>query len=183
MPTDLRMGIPAPTANFDGLTVTFTEMQRKAAINSPYQFDRDARELEDRLEAQPQRFAMLGINDDSNNLVVWVMSQFSGPLNTWWLNRKQQYAIPYSFNTLVEEIRKTSMLPKIRDDAIKVVLGLAQGNLSYADYTLLFNDLLRRSRQPLTHDLNSVKFSGGLANFQLYTQAKSHRSQQKDYTF
>jgi hypothetical protein len=46
-PTDLRMGIPAPTTNFDGLTVTLIETQRKAANNSRYQSRRDARELED----------------------------------------------------------------------------------------------------------------------------------------
>jgi hypothetical protein len=36
-PTDLRMGVPAPTTNFVGLTVTLTETQRKVAINAPYQ--------------------------------------------------------------------------------------------------------------------------------------------------
>jgi hypothetical protein len=30
-PTDLRMGAPIPTTNFDGLPVTLTETQRKAA--------------------------------------------------------------------------------------------------------------------------------------------------------
>jgi hypothetical protein len=78
---------------------------------------------------------MLEINDDSYNVVVWVASMLFGPLNNWWLNRKQQSTIPDSFNTLVEEIRKTSMLPNIRDDAIDAVLGLTQGNWSYVDYT------------------------------------------------
>jgi hypothetical protein len=50
-PTDLRMGVPAPTTNFTGLTVTLTETPRKAAINSRYQYGRDARELEDWFEA------------------------------------------------------------------------------------------------------------------------------------
>jgi hypothetical protein len=36
-PTDLRMGVPAPTTNFDGLPITLTETQRKTAINSRYQ--------------------------------------------------------------------------------------------------------------------------------------------------
>jgi hypothetical protein len=76
-PTDLRMGVPAPTTNFVGLTVTLTKTQRKAAIYSSYKSGRDARELEDLLEAQPQRFAMLGINADSYNVVVWVTSQLS----------------------------------------------------------------------------------------------------------
>jgi hypothetical protein len=75
-PTDLRRGIPAPTTSIDDLTVTFTETPRKAAINSRYRSDRDARELEDMLEAQPQRLAMLGINTDSYNAIVWVTSQF-----------------------------------------------------------------------------------------------------------
>jgi hypothetical protein len=76
---------------------------------------------------------MLGINADSYNSVVWVTPHFFGPLSIWWLNRKQELAIPYSFDTLVEEIRKTSLLPNIRDDAINPLLGLAQSNLSYAD--------------------------------------------------
>jgi hypothetical protein len=37
MPTELHMGIPAPTTNFFGLSVTFIETQRKAAINDLYQ--------------------------------------------------------------------------------------------------------------------------------------------------
>jgi hypothetical protein len=77
------MGNPAPTTNFLGMTVTLTEMQRKAAINSRYKSCRGARELEAWLEAQPQRFAMLGVNTDSYSSVVWVTSQFFGPRNNW----------------------------------------------------------------------------------------------------
>jgi hypothetical protein len=40
----------------------------------------------------------------------------------------------------VAEIRKTSLLPNIRDDAINALLGLTQGSLSYANYAQLFND-------------------------------------------
>jgi hypothetical protein len=129
------MGVPALTTNFDGLTVTLTETLRKAANNSRYQSCRDACELEDWLEAESQRFAMLGINAASYNVVMWITSQFSGPLNSLWLNRKRQSTIPDSFDTLVEEICKTSLLPNIRDDAINTLLGLTQGNLSYADFT------------------------------------------------
>jgi hypothetical protein len=96
---------------------------------------------------------MLGNNADSHNVVVWVTSQFFGPLTSWWLNRKQLSTTMDSFYTLVYEIRKTSLLPHIRDDAINALLGLTQGNLSYVDYTQLFNDFLRRSRQLLTYDI------------------------------
>jgi 8-oxo-dGTP pyrophosphatase MutT (NUDIX family) len=89
-PTDLRVGMPMPTRNMDGLPVTFTETQRQAAINSPLQYGRDANELEDWLEAQPHRFLVLGITADSYDSVIWVTSQFSGHLNGWWLNRKTQ---------------------------------------------------------------------------------------------
>jgi hypothetical protein len=75
--TDLCMGIPAHTTNFVGLTVTLRETRVKAPIDSPYKSSRDARELEDWLEAQPQRFAMLGIDADSYNVVVWVTSEFA----------------------------------------------------------------------------------------------------------
>jgi hypothetical protein len=69
-PTDLRMGVPAPTTNFVGLKATLIETQRQVAVSSRYKSDRDARELEDLLEAQPQRFAMLGMNANSYNAVV-----------------------------------------------------------------------------------------------------------------
>jgi hypothetical protein len=64
-PTDLRVGMPMPTRNLAGLPVTLTETQRKAAINSPFQSSGNARDLEDWLEAQPQRFLLLGITADS----------------------------------------------------------------------------------------------------------------------
>jgi hypothetical protein len=67
------------------------------------------------------------------------------------------------------EIRKTSMLPNIRDGEINAMLGLTQGNLSYATYAQMFNDFLRRSRQPLTDDLQCVRFINGLTNFHLRT--------------
>jgi hypothetical protein len=87
-PTDLRMGVPAPTTNFDGLSITLIEMQRKAAIISTYQTCQDARALEGWLEARPQRFAMVGINANSYNAIVWIASQSYGPLNILWVSRK-----------------------------------------------------------------------------------------------
>jgi hypothetical protein len=66
-----------PTQNLAGLPVTLTETQRKAAINPPLQNGREANELEDWLEAKPQRFLMLGITADSYDSDIWVTSQFS----------------------------------------------------------------------------------------------------------
>jgi hypothetical protein len=74
------------------------------------------------------------------------------------------------------------MLPNIRDGANSTLIGLTQGNLVYVALTLLFNDFLRRFRQHLTYDLQCVRFIGGLANFQLKTQAKSRPSQDRGYT-
>jgi hypothetical protein len=68
------------------------------------------------------------------------------------------------------------MLPNIQDDAINALLEITKGNMSYATYTQHFNDFLRRSRQHMTPDLQCVRFIDGLANFQVKTQAKSHRS-------
>jgi hypothetical protein len=65
IPTDLRVGMPMPTRNLAGLPVTLTETQRKAANDSPFQSGGNARDLEDKLEAQPQRFLLLGITADS----------------------------------------------------------------------------------------------------------------------
>jgi hypothetical protein len=81
------------------------------------------------------------------------------------------------FQPLLTHWWKTSLLPNIRDDAIKALLGITQGNMSYAAYIQQFNDFLRRSRQNLTDDLQCVRFMNGLANFQILTQSKSCRSQ------
>jgi hypothetical protein len=69
-PTDLRVGIPMPTRNLAGLRVTLTETQRKTAINSPFKSGGSARNLEDWLEAQTQRFLLLGITADSYDSVI-----------------------------------------------------------------------------------------------------------------
>jgi hypothetical protein len=87
-----------------------------------------------------------------------------------------QAAIPSTFDLLVAELRKTTFLPNIQDDAIKAMLNLTQGSTSYALYTKQFNDFLRRSRQNLIADVQCVRFINGRANFALKTQAKSHRS-------
>jgi hypothetical protein len=90
-----------------------------------------ARKLEDWLEIQPLRFVMLGISADSYNVVMWATSQFSRPMNKWWLNRKRQASTPQTFESLVTEIRRTSLIANIRydvrDDAINAMLGLTQG--------------------------------------------------------
>jgi hypothetical protein len=65
------VGMPMPIRNLAGLHVTLTETQRKAAIVSPFQSGNNARELEDWLEAQPQRL-LLGITADSYDLVIWL---------------------------------------------------------------------------------------------------------------
>jgi hypothetical protein len=158
--------------------VTLTETQRKAAINSPLESGPDANELEDWLEAQPQRFLMLGITADTYDSVIWVTSQFSRHLNGWWLNRKTQAAIPSTYDLLVAELRKTTFLPNIQDEAINALLNLTQTHImSYALYTKQYNDFLRRSRQNLTHYVQCVRFMNGLGNFTLKNQAKSHRAQ------
>jgi hypothetical protein len=66
-----------PTTNLSGLPLTLTETQRKASVNSPFQSGEDAREYEDWLESQPQRFLLLGITADSYDSFTWVTSQFS----------------------------------------------------------------------------------------------------------
>jgi hypothetical protein len=77
---------------------------------------------------------------------------------------------------LVAELRKTTFLPNIQDDAINALLNLTQGSMSYAIYTQQCNDFLRRSRQKLTANVQCVRFINGIANFELKTRAKSHRS-------
>jgi cytochrome P450 len=123
-PTNLRMGVPAPITNFDDMSAAPTETHCKAAINAPYQSRQDARKLEEWLKMQPQRLLMMGMNPDTYNVVVWVTSQFSGALNSWWLNRKTQATISDTFDSLITKIRKTSMLPNIIHDAITDMLPI-----------------------------------------------------------
>jgi hypothetical protein len=144
-PNDLRVGTPMPMRNLAGLPVTLTETRRKASINSPFQSGENARNLEDWLEAQPQRFLLLGITADSYDSVIWITSQFSGHLNGWWLNRKVQAAIPSTFDLLVAELRKTTFLPNIQDDAINALLNFMQGGMSYALYTKHFTSVASES--------------------------------------
>jgi hypothetical protein len=80
-PSDLRMGLPTPTTNCVGLRVILTETSR--SINATYQSGQDVRMLEDWMDMQPQRFVMLWINADAYNVVVWIASQFFGPLSIW----------------------------------------------------------------------------------------------------
>jgi hypothetical protein len=49
--------------------------------------------------------------------------------------------------------------------------------MGYASYTKQYNDYLRRSREPLTADVQCVRFINGLANEELKNLAKSHRAQ------
>jgi hypothetical protein len=121
---------------------------------------------------------MLGITANSYDAVFWVTSQFSGHLGGWWLNRKNQPPIPSTYNELVEELRKSTFLPNIQDDAINALMNFMQSNtMSYALYTKQYNDYLRRSRQDLTAEVQCVRFINGLASDALKKLAKSHRAQ------
>jgi hypothetical protein len=51
-------------------------------------------------------------------------------VNGWWLNRKVQASISSTFGMLVAELRKTTFLPNIQDDAINFMLNLTQGSMS-----------------------------------------------------
>jgi hypothetical protein len=110
--TDLRVGTPIPTTNLDDLPVTLTETPRKAEVNAPFHSAKDFRELEDWLEAQPQRFPLLGITVDSYDSVILVTSQFYGHMNGRWLNRKPQASILATFDQLVADLRKTTFPPQ-----------------------------------------------------------------------
>jgi uncharacterized membrane protein YgcG len=94
------------------------------------------------------------------------------------LNRKTQPPIPATYTELVTELRNSTFLPNIKDDAINSLLSFAQSStMSYALYTKQYNDYLRQSREPLSADIQCVRFINGLANSSLKNQAKSHRAQ------
>jgi hypothetical protein len=60
-------------------TLPLLRLSERQRFYSKFMYGRDLRELEDWLEAQPQRFVLLGITNDSYDAVIWVTSQFSGP--------------------------------------------------------------------------------------------------------
>jgi hypothetical protein len=98
-PTDLRMLVQPLVINFVGLSVTINETQRNAAIQYVAQNGREARNIKDWLETQPQRFAMLGIIHVSYNAVMWATSEFHGSLNSWLHNRKTHGSIIGTFDS------------------------------------------------------------------------------------
>jgi hypothetical protein len=76
-----------------------------------------------------------------------------------------------SYDTLVTETRKTSLLPNIRDDASSALFGFTQGFVSYASYTQLFNDFSPEVSTASYGHLTVLSLHYGMANFQLHTQA------------
>jgi hypothetical protein len=76
MPTDIRKRVLVPFTNYVGL-ISLTMTPRKAAAQSPLQNIREARQLEDWLETQPQLISTMDTNPDSYNAVLWVTTWFS----------------------------------------------------------------------------------------------------------
>jgi hypothetical protein len=97
------------------------------------------------------------------------------------LNRKTQGSLPITFDARVTEIRKTSTLLNIRDDANKSMIDMFFTKVDElcVQHTMQFNDSLHMSRQPLTDAIQYVRSISELAGFELPTQGKSHPSQQK----
>jgi hypothetical protein len=48
-------------------------------------------------------------------------------MNIWRLHRKQQSTTPYTFDSLVIEIRKTSLVHSILDESITTLIQLTKG--------------------------------------------------------
>jgi hypothetical protein len=78
-PTDLRVETPMPTTDLADLLVTLTGTQRKAAVNSPFQSGKDPRELENWLEAQPQRFFCSELRLTLTTQLIWLLHSFLDP--------------------------------------------------------------------------------------------------------
>jgi hypothetical protein len=116
------MGAHAPATNFGGLHVTLTDTQRNVAIDSKFQSIQDLNHANLKNGSRHNR----NVSSCSELLLIltydalkWVTSQFYGPLNIWWLNRKQRAAIPATFDLLVAELRNLY----IQNRLILVVCG------------------------------------------------------------
>jgi hypothetical protein len=76
---------------------------------------------------------------------------------------EKQAAIHATFDLLVAELRKTSMLPNIQDNVINAPLSLTQGSMRYALYTQQFNDFLRFTGLVSSLQLKSSVFGSSMA--------------------
>jgi hypothetical protein len=83
---------------------------------------------------------------------------------------------------MVTKIRKTSMLPKIRDDAIILLFAVRKrGSRRYADYTKQFYHFLRRYRQALTDYFQCVRSINDMGHFSLRLKLSSTFHKQKGF--
>jgi hypothetical protein len=136
---DLRMGVPAPTTKFAGMSVTPTETQRKASVNVPYQSGQDARKSEAWSEMQPRRF-LCRASIPTRTTVLCGLRRSSPALRTIGDSTVRHGQLFHTRSTLWLHrfVRRLCMLSNIIDDDITDMLLLAQGSRTYATYTQQF---------------------------------------------
>jgi hypothetical protein len=69
--TDIRMRMPPPTTEFDGLHVTLVVNQPKVKILDRMELAQG--DLKDWLDFLPQQFLMLGLVPDTCSAVIWLL--------------------------------------------------------------------------------------------------------------
>jgi hypothetical protein len=75
---------------------------------------------------------MLGLEPDTYNTVIWVMSQFGGSVAlNWWLNTKTRGHVPQTFTELFEALKKTTFLPSIRDNVMNSMMAINHVNMTF----------------------------------------------------
>jgi hypothetical protein len=77
---------------------------------------------------------------------------------------------------LVGALKKTALLPNIRDNAINSLMALKEGNKSFHKCTITLNDFERHFKYSMNDDIMCNRFIHGMANATLKTLAMSHRA-------
>jgi hypothetical protein len=88
------MRVLPSTSDFDGLHVTMHGNQPNANVQGSRHGGANPRDLEDCLEFQTQRVVVLTLDPDTYGAVIWVISQFGGPMLNLWLNAKTRGQVP-----------------------------------------------------------------------------------------
>jgi hypothetical protein len=122
---------------------------------------------------------MLGLDYDTytTRSYIWVTYQFGGQVLNSWLNAKTRGQVPRTFATLVEALKKKTLLPNILDNAINSLMALNQaGKKSVQKYTMKLNDFERRSKADMNYnDVLCNRSITKVANVTLKTHAMPHR--------
>jgi hypothetical protein len=92
-----------------------------------------------------------------------------------WVDAKARDQAPRSFTEPVEALKKTTLLPNIRDNSMNSMMALNQAGKPFQEYPRLLNDFERRLKADMNDGVRCNRFIIGEANITLMTHALPHR--------